>query len=279
MTTMKPSSLFTSSLLPLWLCLGLLATAADGADNQEHLIKQGGIRILHTGRTDLASARLGQVRLPVTSSGLVLTPVHMDTEPGAHEVVLVDTDGKETVLDIEVEARTYREERLQIADQRKVEPEPEDIARFMREAARQKAVYDSFSDLEALPFPMQQPVQGRRSSEFGVRRFFNDQPRSPHSGLDIAAPTGTSIIAPAAGKVALTGDFFFSGLLVMIDHGAGIVSMLGHMSEILVEQDQEIAQGALVGKVGATGRATGPHVHWTLSVGGVRVDPEIALEL
>ncbi len=267
------------SLALIALSAAFVAASTSFAQTSQTLIRQGGVTILQTDHSDLVSASIGDNRIPVTQTGLVLVPVHMDTRPGTHQVSLTHSEGSQTLIEIEVQSRTYREERLQIANQRLVEPNPEDVARYTREAALQRKVYESFSDMRELPFPMKKPIEGRRSSEFGVRRFFNDQPRSPHSGLDLAAPTGTPISAPASGTVALTGDFFFSGNLVMIDHGAGIISMLGHMSEILVEEGQRVRQGDLIGKVGATGRATGAHVHWTLSIGGVRVDPELALEL
>ena len=258
--------------------IALLPVIASAAVTAEP-VRQGGLALIDTGRTDLLAARLGEQRLPVTPAGLVLVPVHMDTAPGEARVMLEFADGSEKAHGLEVKAHAYREERLQIANQRLVEPNAEDVERYTREAILQRKVYASFSEMSALPFPMVPPTHGRRSSEFGVRRFFNDQPRSPHSGLDLAAPIGTPIIAPADGTVALTGDFFFSGKLAMIDHGAGIVSMLGHMSEVLVEEGAEVEQGELIGRVGATGRVTGAHVHWTLSIGGVRVDPELALDL
>lgn len=270
-----------STLLPSLFAL-ILSLAPTGIAAQQSLpleVSQGGVGILDTGRADLASATLSGEALPITKHGLVLVPVHMDTPPGRISVTTRQADGIEQDWFIDVQARSYREERLQIANQRLVEPLPEDVERYTREAALQKKVYESYSELQNLPFPMQLPTSGIRSSEFGVRRFFNDQPRSPHSGLDLASPTGTPIGAPAAGTIALTGDFFFSGKLVMIDHGAGIISMLGHMSEILAREGQQVASGEIIGKVGATGRATGPHVHWTLSIAGVRVDPELAINL
>ena len=242
-------------------------------------VRQGGLVLIDTGRVDLVDASLGELQLPISPSGTVVVPIHMDTRPGEARIALTFADGSKDARAIEVQAHAYREERLQVPNQRHVEPHPEDVERYTREAILQKRIYTSFNDMPTLPFPMVRPTEGRRSSEFGVRRFFNDQPRSPHSGLDLAAPTGTPIIAPAAGTVALTGDFFFSGKLVMIDHGAGIISMLGHMSEIIAREGQRVEQGDLIGKVGATGRVTGAHVHWTLSIGGVRVDPEIALQL
>jgi len=259
----------------LFAMLALLANMSASAET----IVQGGVALIETGRTNIERASLGEQRLPVSSSGVVVVPVHMDSKPGEALITLALTDGSHTALSIDVEARAFREERLTIANERLVEPHPEDVERYTREAILQRKVYSSFSEMPALPFPIVLPVHGRHSSEFGVRRYFNDQPRSPHSGLDIAAPSGEPIVAPAAGRIALTGDFFFSGKLVMIDHGSGIISMLGHMSEVIAEEGQLVEQGDLVGKVGATGRSTGPHVHWTLSIGGVRVDPEIALEL
>ncbi len=265
---MKTHSIWLAATLALFVSIGAMAES----------VRQGGLSLIETHRTDLVAASLGEQRLPVSDKGVVVLPVDMDAKPGEAHVTLEFADGSRATYNFNVEAHTFREERLQIANQRYVEPHPEDVERYTREAERQEKVYSSFSEMSALPFPMAVPTNGCRSSEFGVRRFLNDQPRSPHSGLDIAAPTGTPIIAPAAGRIALTGDFFFSGKLVMIDHGAGIVSVLGHMSEVSAEEGQLVDQGDLVGEVGATGRVTGAHVHWTLSIGGVRVDPEFALE-
>jgi len=108
-----------------------------------------------------------------------------------------------------------------------------------------------------------------------VRRFFNGEERNPHSGLDFAASTGTPIKAPAAGKVILVGDYFFNGKTVFVDHGQGLISMFCHLSAIDVELGQEIPRGGVLGKVGSTGRATGPHLHWNVSLNGSRIDPAI----
>ena len=120
---------------------------------------------------------------------------------------------------------------------------------------------------------MIKPVNGIYTSPFGLKRFFNGQPRKPHSGIDIAAAEGTAIKAPASGVIALTGDFFFNGQRVFIDNGQGLVSMMCHMSRIDVQEGQEIKQGEIIGAVGKTGRATGPHVHWTVSLNNARVNP------
>jgi len=122
-----------------------------------------------------------------------------------------------------------------------------------------------------------QPVAGPYSSPFGLKRFFNGEARAPHAGLDIAAPEGRPVQAPADGVVAQTGDYFFNGRTVLIDHGNGLVSMLCHLSEIRVQKGQQLKQGEVIGTVGKTGRATGPHLHWTVSLNDARIDPLLLL--
>ena len=122
---------------------------------------------------------------------------------------------------------------------------------------------------------MLKPVDGPYSSAFGLKRFFNGQARKPHSGIDIAAPEGAPIMSPADGTIALTGDFFFNGNSVFIDHGQGLISMMCHLSRIDVKEGDVVKQGDLLGAVGKTGRATGPHLHWTVSLNNARVNPKL----
>ena len=125
---------------------------------------------------------------------------------------------------------------------------------------------------------MLKPVEGIISSEFGVRRFINDEPRNRHIGLDIAAEEGTPLFSPLEGKVILIGNFFYKGNVVYVDHGNGLVSSFSHLSAIDVKEGQKVSSRELLGRVGSTGRVTGPHVHWEVSFLGVPINPAIFLE-
>lgn len=119
------------------------------------------------------------------------------------------------------------------------------------------------------------PIIGRLSSPFGLKRFFNNQPKNPHSGLDIAAPTGTTISAPAPGLVINTGSYYYNGNTVFLDHGQGLVTGYFHMSKITVKAGQIVEQGTKLGEVGETGRVTGPHLHWNVYLNKTKVDPAL----
>ncbi len=182
--------------------------------------------------------------------------------------------GRQTI-NFDVSAKQYAEQRLTIKNKRKVNPNKQDMTRIRGERSRintalrywqQKAVVDTRFTL---------PVMGRLSSPFGLRRFFNEQARRPHSGIDIAAPEGTPIVAPAAGRIIENGDFFFNGNSVFIDHGQGLVTMYAHLSRIDVKIGQHVARGETIGAVGQTGRVTGPHLHWGVSLNNARVDPAL----
>ena len=212
--------------------------------------------------------------------------IPLGAQPGTRHVVIDASTGSYRHSFTVVE-KAYPEQHITIANQRMVTPANQDLDRIRREAARMRAQYKRFEpppeplpgQVQQSPFPLLQPVQGRVSSEFGLRRFYNGEARRPHSGLDIAAAEGTPIVASAAGLVSLTGDFYFNGNTVFLDHGSGLVTMGCHMSKIEVAQGARVSRGQLIGRVGATGRATGPHLHWSVYLNAERVDPRAALAL
>ena len=212
-------------------------------------------------------------QLIVDDIAIVAIPLFMTS--GEHEVQLNYQDGTKGNVTIKVLDREYPEERITVTDQEHVTPSAPTLERIREEAARMRVAYQLFTAQPADLLPIIQPVEGRNSGVFGSRRFFNDQPRNPHSGIDWAAPTGTPIKNPTPGTVVVVGDFFFNGKTVLIDHGGGFVSMMCHMSEILVSEGQQVDRGEVLGKVGTTGRSTGPHLHWTVSLSGVRTDPAV----
>ncbi len=178
-----------------------------------------------------------------------------------------------------VRPKRYPEQRLHLENQRQVNPTPEDEARIAKEQALMAPTWKAWPQGLVPTLTFSQPAPGSLTSSFGLRRVFNGEARAPHSGLDIKAPAGQSVRAPAAGVVLLTGDFFFSGNTVILAHGEGMVSLFAHLSKVTVRQGQVLKAGDVLGAVGQTGRATGPHLHWSLSLNDARVDPRIFLKV
>ncbi len=202
--------------------------------------------------------------------------IPLDAAIGQQQITVTLADGSDVTQTFTVSDKAYETQRLIIADKRKVEPNEEEMQRITQEKVETDKALAHWGDaLLTDNLQLDLPVEGRLSSAFGLRRFFNDQPRAPHSGLDIAAPEGTPIKAPANGRVILSGDFFFNGNGIYIDHGQGLVTMYCHMSRIDVKEGQELKRGEIIGAVGMTGRATGPHLHWGVSLNDARVNPSL----
>jgi murein DD-endopeptidase MepM/ murein hydrolase activator NlpD len=187
-------------------------------------------------------------------------------------------DGKDYAFTIKNKA--YKEQRLTVK-RKHSNPTADQIKRIQKESRLSKKAFTTFSDINTeKPYrAFQQPAQGPISSPFGLKRFFNDQARRPHSGIDIAAPRGANIIAPADGEIILTGHFFFNGNSIFIDHGQGLITMYCHMDSLERKQGDKVKAGEIIGTIGSTGRATGPHLPWTVSLNNSRVEPLLFLAL
>ena len=210
------------------------------------------------------------------SGWTALVGIGLSAEPGTARIRVQGESG-ERELAYTITPKRYTEQHLKVSP-RTVDLSPEDLARHERERAHQQGVIATFSAPPAGEPHMRPPTPGRRSSSFGLRRFFNGQPRNPHSGMDIAAPTGTPVVAPLAATVIDTGDYFFNGQTVWLDHGGGLLSMMCHLSRIDCKVGDRLAVGQRLGTVGATGRVTGPHLHWTVSLNRASVDPALFID-
>ncbi|MCD2514542.1 peptidoglycan DD-metalloendopeptidase family protein [Comamonas endophytica] len=199
--------------------------------------------------------------------------IPLSAKPGTHRVQ-VDVGKGPKELKYQVRDKRYQEQHLKVSP-KTVDLAPEDLARHERERAHQQQIMELFTASRSQELRMRVPVPGRRSSSFGLRRVFNGQPRNPHSGMDIAAATGTAVVAPLPGKVVDVGDYFFNGGTVWLDHGGGLLSMYCHLSRIDAKPGDLLATGEAFAAVGATGRVTGPHLHWGVMLNQTMVDPAL----
>jgi murein DD-endopeptidase MepM/ murein hydrolase activator NlpD len=206
---------------------------------------------------------------------LAIVGIPLATKPGRHHVV-VGRAGETARIGFDVAAREYAVQRLKVPPAQ-VNLSKQDLQRVDEERSRIRRALTTFTPSPPETLRLQQPAQGPRSSSYGLRRFFNDEPRNPHTGMDIAAPAGSPVLAAAAATVADVGDYFFNGNTVILDHGAGLVSMYCHLSRVLVKPGQRLAAGERIGDVGATGRVTGAHLHFGVTLNGTMVDPALFL--
>ncbi|KTC66236.1 peptidase, M23/M37 family (plasmid) [Legionella adelaidensis] len=172
-----------------------------------------------------------------------------------------------------ISPKTYKTQNITIKDERKVNPFAEDKERIAQEEKKMDAIYATFNSTNPFQQAFAAPLRGPVTSLFGLNRVYNKEPRPPHSGLDIAAAEGTPVKAVNNGQIIATADYFYTGNTVIIDHGMGVFSLYGHLHEIKVKEGDSIRQGEIVGTVGKTGRATGPHLHWSMIINKTLVDP------
>ena len=200
-----------------------------------------------------------------------LVGIDLDVRPGTY-AVSVAAGAARAVHELVVEKRMFPTRRLKV-DEAFVTPPPSEQARIDREAALLAATWKAASPERLWSGPFVRPVAEPANSAFGTRSIFNGKPRNAHGGADFLSPAGTPVHSPNAGRVVVARSLYFSGNTVIVDHGHGLFSMLAHLSTIEVREGDRIEAGHVVGKVGATGRVTGPHLHWTVRAADARVDP------
>ena len=264
--------------LAVWLCALALPCAAAAPELPTQLLVPGGVATLPLGPAPARPhAYSGAVPVMVVgdpTDWVAVIGIPLSAKPGSSAILVRRAGRADARVTYRIEAKQYAEQHLKVP-QRTVDLSKEDLARYERERAHQNEVIATFSENWPALLRMRQPAPGMRSSSFGLRRVFNGQPRSPHSGMDIAAAEGTPVVAPADGRVIDSGNYFFNGNTLWIDHGAGLLSMLCHLSAVDVKPGDPVSAGQRVGAVGATGRVTGAHLHWSLSLNRTMVDPEL----
>ncbi|WP_455233970.1 peptidoglycan DD-metalloendopeptidase family protein [Thiogranum longum] len=260
----------------------LLATALMAVELPDALPVPGGVALVELPPSATAPrAKFNGKPVMVVNNGasfMAVVGLPLSAKPGTHKLELTEPSGKKLTREFQVADKSYETQHITIKNKRMVTPEKRDMERIGREQHRIRQALATWNDdtPDTLRFAL--PVRGPVSSPFGLRRFFNEQPRKPHSGLDLAADEGAPIRAPASGTIVDTGDFFFNGNTVFIDHGQGLVTMYCHMSRVDVKAGQEIRAGEVIGAVGKTGRVTGAHLHWSVSLNDARVDPMLFLD-
>lgn len=260
------------------LLLSLLAFSALALELPQQNLVPGGVAVLQLGTQETPVPRVsfqGRKVLAVRESErwVAVVGLPLSLKPGTHAVV-VKRGKASTQVSFKVQHKQYPAQYLTVTA-RQANPTGSDLKRIASDQKRTRAALNLFSDRLPDSLRLEPPVLGHRSSAYGLRRFFNKQARNPHSGLDIATAEGTPIRAPAPGIVIDAGDFFFNGNVVFLDHGLGLVTMYCHMQKIEVQKGQQVNIGDVIGRVGMTGRVTGPHLHWGVSLNGTMVDPEL----
>jgi len=245
-------------------------------------IKQGDVFLVRTSAPAALSSIHGEFQGANTGTYEGLVGVDLNTKPSRYEMKVVATDrgghSYSKGLPCKVEKTDFAVQKLTLP-RSMVDLDPKTLDRVNRESKKLKALFEGVQRETLWRGAFVRPVEGELSGAFGVRRIINGQTKSPHSGIDLRADEGTSVVACNGGRVALVDEFFFTGKSVILDHGGGLYSMYFHLSETGVSEGARVHTGDLLGRVGSTGRSTGPHLHWGMIIRGARVDPLSFLRL
>ncbi len=241
----------------------------------------GGIAVVKLGSDPTAPiARFGGNRVLVVgeeTEWLAVVGIPLEAKAGSKLPLAIERAGREpSTVKFAIGRKQYATQRLTVKPGQ-VELSPEDLARYEVERAHLSQMRKTFTEAAPESLLLVQPCEGLRSNTFGQRRFFNGQSRNPHNGMDIPAPEGAPIFAAGEAEVIDVGDYFFSGNTVTLDHGQGFLTLYAHMSAVEVAVGDRVATGARIGRVGATGRVTGPHLHFSVFLNSVAVDPALFL--
>lgn len=265
-----------ATLVLLTVAIAEIAHALPRASNVP-----GGIALIRLGvvlgNENPPRAWLGDQQVLVSADDghwVAVVGLALDLPAGSHELRF-DTGDEQKIVRFEVSSKNYPEQRITLKDSSKVKLAAADEERALGEIGTIQRLKRHWRDTDDSDSNFLLPAEGRLASRFGLRRFFNGEPRSPHSGLDVAVPRATPIKASAHGKVLATDDYFFNGKTVFIDHGNGLISMYCHLDRIDVQAGDSVSRGQRIGLSGMTGRASGPHLHWSVILNGVMVDPEL----
>ena len=255
----------------------IAANPADGLPRESRV--PGGVALVTVARADEPKPAVTRDGANVWTvkrgaSWIAVVGLPLSTAPGEHSVI-VTRNGVAQSVAFSVQNKRYPVQHVTLKDNAMVEPPPEVIARIETESAHLKTVRSNWRDDDATDASFTLPAIGRLSGRFGGSRVLNGKPRAPHAGLDVAIGSGTPVLAPGDGVVLDTGDYYFCGKTMFIDHGNGLLSLFCHLSEHINKVGDSVRKGQAVARSGATGRASGPHLHWSVYLNGVSVEPEL----
>lgn len=261
------------------MALSLLAAAAPAAaqtvEIRARAMRAGEVlRVTITDGEAPVTVRAFDRQWPVYAEGdrwLALVGIDLDTKPGSYDLMITTAHGA-IHRTVTLQPHAFPTRRLTV-DPDLVHPPPEMQDRIEREARELRDIWDHSVPQRLWAAPFTRPVPDPANSAFGTRSIYNGEPRAPHTGADFLSPAGRPIAAPNDGRVVLAAPLYFTGNTVIIDHGAGLFSLFAHLSELAVRAGDAVSAGQVVGQVGATGRVTGPHLHWTVRLDNARVDP------